>query len=117
MEKRKRGNPNMKKGAPSVNPRGSGAPRLWIQKEVQEAVKKALEDAHPDGPAGYFTELARKKPELFIGMVQKIMPNETAVNVTVSLGDAMAEAQRRIEEYEKKLIDITPNASDDKLSD
>jgi hypothetical protein len=107
-KKKRRGNPAWVKGGPSPNPKGSGIARLWIQKEVTEAVKTALETAHPEGPAGYFRELAQKKPELFVGIISKLMPTETAVNVSVSIGDAMADAQRRVEEYKRKMLDITP---------
>jgi hypothetical protein len=105
---KKRGNPNMIKGKPSINPAGAAAGRSHINKRVIEALQHALDTAHPDGAEGYFLEIAQKKPELFIGMIQKVMPNETAFNVTVSLGDAMRDAQLRIEAYERSMVDITP---------
>ena len=105
---KKRGNPNMIKGKPSINPAGAAAGRTHINKRVIEALQHALDTAHPDGAEGYFLEIAQKKPELFVGMIQKVMPTEQAVQITVSLGDAMRDAQLRIEAYERSMLDITP---------
>jgi hypothetical protein len=105
---KKRGNPNMIKGKPSINPAGAAAGRSHINKRVIEALQHALDTAHPDGAEGYFLEIAQKKPELFIGLIQRILPQETALTVSVSIGDAMRDAQLRIEAYERSMVDITP---------
>lgn len=103
------GNPNWHKGMPSPNPKGKSAGREVLNKEITEALRHALNTAHPDGAKGYMLELAQNKPALFVGMLQKVMPNEAAVSVAVSLGDAMADASKRLEQYEsRQLIDITP---------
>ena len=114
----KRGNPNMRKGGPSVNPRGKGVGRDKIQKDVVFGLHHALKTAHPDGVKGYFLDIARNDKALFVGMLSKVMPNETAVSVTVDLGDAMIEAQKRLDKFEaiesrqmttvKPVIDMTP---------
>ena len=107
------GNPNMKRGSPSVNPRGKRkGVKDAINAEVMDAVHHALNNAHPDGAKGYFLELAQKDKSIFMGVVQKILPTETAVSVVVSLGDAMTEAQRRVAELEAKMIDITPEVAE-----
>jgi len=102
------------KGAPSPNPKGKSAGREVLNKEITEALRHALSAAHPDGAKGYMLELAQNKPALFVGMLQKVMPNETAVNVAVSLGDAMQEASDRLRAYEAGIIDITPAADSDR---
>lgn len=114
VQKRKPGNPNMRKGSPSINPKGKAAGREIINTQVTAALKYALDNAVPGGSDEYFLDIARRKPELFVGMLQRIMPTETAVNVTVNLADAMADAERRLLAYqEQNTIDITPAATPD----
>lgn len=104
----KPGNPAWKKGMKSPNPRGKAIGREYLVKEITEAMQHALETAHPEGAKGYMVEIAREKPALFVAMLQKVMPNEVAVTATISLGDAMAEANARLAAYEAKMIDVTP---------
>ena len=97
------------KGAPSPNPKGKAYGREILNKEITEALRHALETAHPDGAKGYMLDLAQTKPALFVGMLQKAMPSENNLSVVaVSLGDAMQEANDRLRAYEARMIDITP---------
>jgi hypothetical protein len=106
--KKKRGNPAWVKGGKSPNPAGAAAGREHINKQVIEALRYALDNNKEGSAEKYFVKLADENPSLFVGMIQKIMPTEQAVQITVSLGDAMRDAQRRIEEYERSMINITP---------
>ena len=110
--KKKRGNPNWVKGGKSPNPKGAAAGRDVINKEVTNAIKYALDNNDQGSSEAYFVDLANNHKSLFVGLVQRIMPNETAVSVTVSLGDAMQEANARIAEYERNMLDITPKVVD-----
>jgi len=102
------GNPNMVKGGPSINPKGKAAGKEIINTQVIAALEYALNNNDKGGAKEYFQDLANNHKALYVGMLQKVMPNETAVSVTVSLGDAMQEAQARIAEYENSMLDITP---------
>lgn len=115
--KKKRGNPNWVKGGKSPNPKGAAHGREVINKEVTNAIKYALANNDQGSSEAYFVDLANNHKALFVGLVQRIMPNETAVSVTVSLGDAMQEAQARIAEYENSMLDITPQVVIDSDAD
>lgn len=113
VQKRKPGNPNWVKGV-SGNPKGKAAGREIINKEVLAAMHEALEHNKHGGAKEYFQHIANNHEALFVGMLQRIMPTETAVAVTVNLADAMADAERRLLAYqEQNTIDITPAATPD----
>lgn len=111
---KKRGNPNWIKGGKSPNASGRGAAREYLNKEITQALITALEDNNHGGSVEYFQYLANEKPAIFAGILTKVMPNEVSLAVTVSLGDAMRDAQARLDTYNAtRLIDITPDDQPD----
>lgn len=63
---------------------GGGRPKgsaNKVTKAVKEALREALEEAHPDGAKGYFLQVAADDPKTFMGVVQKLIPNEVVADV------------------------------------
>jgi len=111
MAKRKPGNPNMVKGGPSINPSGRSAGREFLNKDIEHAIHAALTDEEHGGSVGYMKALAKDKPALFVGLLQKVMPNDVAAHVhhtIIDLGSAMREAETRMAKMQS-MIDVTPS--------
>jgi hypothetical protein len=110
MEKRKPGNPAMVKGQPSLNPKGRGAARDSIGKEVLEALRDSF---HEVGGKDYLITMAQEDRRTYAALVAKVIPADVNHNVglaVIDLSAAMAVAQARLESM-STLIDVTP-ASD-----
>ncbi|MCR9093444.1 MAG: hypothetical protein NXI30_04450 [bacterium] len=60
--------------------KGSGGRKKGSQNKTTKAVKNALRDAlegaHEDGAEGYFKQLAKDDPALFVSLVRKLIPNQ-----------------------------------------
>ena len=109
-KKRGPGNPNMIKGAPSVNPRGRAASRDYLNRDIDHALREALNNEAHGGAVGYMQKLAAEKPALFCGLLQKVMPSDIAATVQhtiIDLGAAMAEAEARLARMQP-VLEITP---------
>ena len=68
------------KGHPKLGGRAKGTPNRHTQ-SVKDALRAALDQAHPDGAKGYFLDLARSDPRTFMGSVSKLIP--TAIEAKV----------------------------------
>lgn len=90
--------PTRKPGGIGTGKAGPGRPKgvpNKITKEVRDALREALESAHPDGAKGYFLEIAKTNPKVFMGAVQKLIPN-------VIEGELKAEAVLRVIDLSEK---------------
>lgn len=60
------------KGNPG-RPKGS---KNKYSSEIKEAIRNALDAAHPDGMVGYFIQQAQENPQSFLPLVGKLLPSE-----------------------------------------
>jgi len=114
-----------KKGAPSPNP--LGRPKglkdkitVDLKRMMEAALEKAGENVQKkrrslkDLEAGtaYLTDIAEKRPELFMALLKQMMPATLDINATVMNGQMVdVLAARRIQLSE--LRNITPEEDDD----
>ena len=102
-------------GRPPGYPKTGGAKKGSVKTHTR-AVKDAIRNVFYDQLGGekYLKKIAEKDPALFCSLLAKVIPQEIAAEVNVnhrgiSLGDAMIEAEGRIEAYHRsKIIDVTP---------
>ena len=69
--------PRFEKGREKTGGRAKGTPNV-VTRETKEALRIALERV---GPEDYFESLARERPDLFCGLVKKLIPQEQIVEV------------------------------------
>src|SRR3954466_6780498 len=79
---KRKGNPNMRKGAPSVNPRGKGAgTRDMLGKEILADMADAW---HREGVHA-LTRMAQEDPSGFVKAYVSLLPKEVKVDATESM--------------------------------
>ena len=112
MAKRGRRNPAMKKGAPSINPSGRPKDQMTLGKEVLQALRDSFHDV---GGKDYLITMAQEDRKTYAALIAKVIPSEVNTSHTlavIDLSDAMATAQKRLEQMQSQVIDITPDTEE-----
>jgi hypothetical protein len=80
--KRKGGNPNMRKGAPSVNPRGKAA---GVRDKLCKDLLADMEDAWQLYGIGALREMAASDPSSFVKAFVGLLPKEVKVDAAENM--------------------------------
>ena len=120
----KRGNPNMVKGGPPVNPRGPTAKGLRSRREAQQQLSDALKSDDPDAIHGLVVALVRKVNEGDAKMIQfawEFLWGKPQAHVEVTSADSqvpmdqlVAAARHALREYDaKELLKLGDGSDED----
>ena len=94
------------KGSPKTGGRKKGS-IVTQTNEVKEAVLRVFNDLNAADE--YLEEIAKSDPRLFLSLVAKLIPQASEVSidhrVSVSIGDAMREAEQRMATVAPKVIE------------
>ncbi len=98
---KKRGNPAMQKGKPSLNPSGkTKGTKAKLTKTLKEAIELSF---HEVGGVEYLKGIALAEPSTYLALVGKIIPKEVVVDLSAKYADMTleekeAEAKRMAQE-------------------
>ncbi len=86
---KRRGNPAMQKGKPSVNPSGKtkGA-KSKLTKTLKEAIELSFQEV---GGVEYLTRIALAEPATYLALVGKIIPKEVVIDLSAKYADMTLE--------------------------